>query len=104
MLEMIYGPDVVTPAHAEAMCEVQRLRGQDIWNGALSALDYERGEIIAYVGSANYYERRRVGPRMQPQFDVLSSGWRQPVLAGRQLRLAPAPAGASLRCCQRLLR
>ena len=57
---------------------MQRLRFQNVWNGALSALDYERGEIIAYVGSANYYERRKVSRRMQPQFDVLSSGWRQP--------------------------
>ena len=40
----------------------QRLRGQNVWNGALSAIDYERGEIIAYVGSANYYERRKVEP------------------------------------------
>ena len=45
---------------------------------ALSALDYETGEIIAYVGSANYYERRKVSKKMQPQFDVLSGGWRQP--------------------------
>ena len=57
---------------------MQRLRTQNVWNGALSALDYERGEIIAYVGSANYEERRKVSRKMQPQFDVLSSGWRQP--------------------------
>jgi len=57
---------------------LQRLRGQNVWNAALSALDYETGQIIAYVGSANYYERRKVSRRMQPQFDVLSDGWRQP--------------------------
>jgi membrane peptidoglycan carboxypeptidase len=57
---------------------VQRLRNQNVWNGALSAIDYETGEIIAYVGSANYYERRKVNRKMQPQFDVLSQGWRQP--------------------------
>jgi len=57
---------------------MQRLRGQNVWNGALSAIDYQRGEIIAYVGSAGYYERRKVNRKMQPQFDVLSSGWRQP--------------------------
>ena len=50
---------------------MQRLRFQNVWNGALSAIDYERGEIIAYVGSANYYERRKVSRKMQPQFDVL---------------------------------
>ncbi|MFV2065030.1 MAG: transglycosylase domain-containing protein, partial [Chloroflexota bacterium] len=57
---------------------IRNLRNQNIWNGALSALDYETGEIIAYVGSANYYERKKVNKKMQPQFDVLSSGWRQP--------------------------
>ena len=40
-------------------------------------IDYQTGEIIAYVGSANYYERRKVSKKMQPQFDVLSQGWRQ---------------------------
>ena len=43
-----------------------------------TVLDYETGEIIAYVGSANYYERKKVNKKMQPQFDVLSDGWRQP--------------------------
>jgi len=54
------------------------LRDQNVWNGALSAIDYQRGEIIAYVGSANYYERAKVNKKMQPQYDVLSDGWRQP--------------------------
>jgi membrane peptidoglycan carboxypeptidase len=57
---------------------IQRLRGQNVWNAALSAIDYQTGEIIAYVGSANYYERNQVSKRMQPQYDVLSQGWRQP--------------------------
>jgi membrane peptidoglycan carboxypeptidase len=55
-----------------------RLRNQNVWNAALSAIDYQTGEIIAHVGSANYYERRRVSKKMQPQFDVLADGWRQP--------------------------
>jgi membrane peptidoglycan carboxypeptidase len=54
------------------------LRDQNVWNAALSAIDYQTGEIIAHVGSANYYERRRVSRKMQPQFDVLADGWRQP--------------------------
>jgi membrane peptidoglycan carboxypeptidase len=57
---------------------MQNLRGQNVFDGALSAIDYQTGEIIAYVGSANYYETRKINPRLQPQFDVLSSGWRQP--------------------------
>ena len=55
-----------------------RLRTQNVWNAALSAIDYQTGEIIAYVGSANYYERAKVNKKMQPQFDVLADGWRQP--------------------------
>lgn len=54
------------------------LRTKNVWNGAAAAIDYQTGEIIAYVGSANYYESRRVNKRIQPQFDVLSDGWRQP--------------------------
>jgi membrane peptidoglycan carboxypeptidase len=57
---------------------MQNLRGQNVFDGALSAIDYQTGEIIAYVGSSNYYETRKINPRLQPQFDVLSSGWRQP--------------------------
>jgi len=57
---------------------MQRLRNQNVWNAALSAIDYQTGEIIAYVGSANYYERARVSRKLQPQYDVLSQGWRQP--------------------------
>ena len=71
------------PARAAAKLSVpysswlQRLRSQNVWNAALSAIDYQTGEIIAYVGSANYYERAKVNPKMQPQYDVLSQGWRQ---------------------------
>ncbi len=55
-----------------------KLRNQNVWNAALSAIDYQTGEIIAYVGSASYYERAKVNKKMQPQYDVLSQGWRQP--------------------------
>ncbi len=54
------------------------LRGQNVWNSAVDAIDYQTGEIIAYVGSGDYYASRKINKRFQPQFDVLSSGWRQP--------------------------
>ncbi len=54
-----------------------RLQNNQVWNGALSAIDYQTGEIIAYVGSADYYGKKK-GKKFQPQFDVLSDGWRQP--------------------------
>ncbi len=52
------------------------LRGKQVNDGALVALDYQTGEILAYVGSADYYSTRS-SARFQPQFDVLSQGWRQ---------------------------
>ncbi len=54
-----------------------RLQNNQVWNGALSAIDYQTGEIIAYVGSADFYGKKK-GKKFQPQFDVLSNGWRQP--------------------------
>jgi membrane peptidoglycan carboxypeptidase len=54
------------------------LRDKNLHNGALAAMDYETGEIVAYVGSANYYAQNRATPEFQPQFDVLADGWRQP--------------------------
>jgi membrane peptidoglycan carboxypeptidase len=67
---------------------MQNLRGQNVFDGALSAIDYQTGEIIAYVGSASYYETRKINPRFQPQFDVLSTGWRQPGSAFKPINYA----------------
>ena len=55
---------------------MQNLIGRNVHNGALAAVDYQTGEVIAYVGSANYYATNAT-PQFQPQFDVLSDGWRQ---------------------------
>ena len=41
-------------------------------------MDYQTGEIVAYVGSAGYYRETTPRPQFQPQFDVLGDGWRQP--------------------------
>ncbi len=56
---------------------MRALENNQVWNGALSAIDYETGEIIAYVGSADYYGKKK-GKKFQPQFDVLTDAWRQP--------------------------
>ena len=53
------------------------LRTKDLHNGALVAYDYQTGELIAYVGSANYYATS-TKPDFQPQFDVAGKGFRQP--------------------------
>jgi len=51
--------------------------GRGIYNAALAAMDYRTGQVVAYVGSADYYAPPR-GAKFQPQFDVLANGWRQP--------------------------
>ncbi len=55
---------------------ILKLRGHNLYNGAAGIIDYRTGEVLAYSGSASYTGR---GTRkFQPQFDVLSDGWRQP--------------------------
>ena len=56
---------------------MDNLRSRDLHNGALVAMDYETGEIVAYVGSADA-NARRATKKFQPRFDVLADGWRQP--------------------------
>jgi len=53
------------------------LRSKDLRNSAMIAIDYQTGDIIAYVGSADYYSTKPT-PKFQPRFDVLADGWRQP--------------------------
>jgi membrane peptidoglycan carboxypeptidase len=52
------------------------LRGRNIHNAAAGVMDYRTGEVLAYVGSASYTAKG--SKKFQPQFDVLSDGWRQP--------------------------
>jgi membrane peptidoglycan carboxypeptidase len=56
---------------------MQRLRDKDVNNGALVAIDYQTGELVAYVGSADYYARKG-SKQFQPKFDVVGDGFRQP--------------------------
>lgn len=53
------------------------LEDKNVRNGALVAMDYETGELIAYVGSARYYATVS-SPEFQPQYDVVGQGFRQP--------------------------
>ena len=61
------------------------LRNGNIHNGALIAVDYRTGQVLAYAGSAGFYEKTVKDPAragqnyFDPEFDVLSSGvGRQP--------------------------
>ena len=81
-------PSSGTPVGIPYTSWIANLRADDVWNAAATALDYETGEILAYVGSANYYETRRASRKLQPQFDVLRLGWRQPGSAYKPLNYA----------------
>ena len=52
------------------------LKGSNIHNAAAAVIDYRTGEVLSYVGSASYTSKGT--KKFQPQFDVLSDGWRQP--------------------------
>ncbi|HEV8229522.1 MAG TPA: transglycosylase domain-containing protein, partial [Candidatus Limnocylindria bacterium] len=54
---------------------VESLHDRNVWNAALVSIDPRSGEILAYVGSVNYYDRD--DPRVQGQFDVAGIGERQ---------------------------
>jgi membrane peptidoglycan carboxypeptidase len=56
---------------------IAKLRGATIHNGAMAAIDYRTGDVLAYVGSADYYAPKAT-KQFQPKFDVLADGWRQP--------------------------
>jgi membrane peptidoglycan carboxypeptidase len=55
---------------------LRNLHGKNIHNGAAAIIDYRTGEVLAYAGSAGYNAKGT--KKFQPQFDVLSDGWRQP--------------------------
>lgn len=58
---------------------INRLRGRGAHNAALVALDYRTGDVLAYVGSADYYDRyKRKGKKFDPKYDVAGIGYRQP--------------------------
>jgi 1A family penicillin-binding protein len=55
---------------------VDFLHNVNVWNAALVSIDPQTGEVLAYVGSVDYYNRD--DPRVQGQFDVAGLGLRQP--------------------------
>lgn len=65
---------------------ISRLRGANLRNGALVALDYRSGDILAYVGSAGYY--RRETPKFAPKVDHVGGSHRQPGSAWKPILYA----------------
>lgn len=66
------------------------LVGKNIHDGALVALDYRTGDVLAYVGSAGFYRTDMAGPQFSPQFDVISYGPRQPGSAWKPILYSTA--------------
>src|SRR5688572_17446647 len=56
---------------------MRNLEDKNVRNGALVAVDYQTGELVSYVGSAEYYATKS-RPEFQPQYDVVGQGFRQP--------------------------
>jgi membrane peptidoglycan carboxypeptidase len=57
---------------------ISPLRGVGIHNGAMVALDYKTGDVLAYVGSAGYYRDDLASKKFNPKYDVAGVGFRQP--------------------------
>ena len=68
---------------------VNGLRGKDLHNAALVALDYRTGDVLAYVGSASYDRTDLASKRFQPQFDAAAAP-RQPGSAFKPVVYATA--------------
>ncbi len=67
---------------------VTSLADKNVHNGALVAINSATGEIVAYVGSVDYYNRD--DPRVQGQFDVAGLGRRQPGSAFKPITYSSA--------------
>jgi membrane peptidoglycan carboxypeptidase len=68
--------DLQQVAHEQVSTWVQALADKNVHNGALVAINSETGEIVAYVGSVDYYNRK--DKRVRGQFDVAGLSVRQP--------------------------
>ncbi len=57
---------------------IRALRGKDIHNAALVAIDYRTGDVLAYLGSAGYERNDLASKRFEPKYDAAGDGYRQP--------------------------
>jgi peptidoglycan glycosyltransferase len=69
---------------------INALRGKDLHNASLVAIDYRTGDVLAYAGSAGYYQERLAGPKFEPKYDVAGAGERQPGSAWKPILYASA--------------
>jgi membrane peptidoglycan carboxypeptidase len=69
---------------------INALRGKDLHNASLVALDYRTGDVIAYAGSAGYYQDALATRKFEPKYDVAGDGERQPGSAWKPILYATA--------------
>jgi membrane peptidoglycan carboxypeptidase len=69
---------------------IRALRGKDLHNGALIALDYRTGDVLAYAGSAGYDRDDLANRRFDPKYDAAGDGARQPGSAFKPVLYAAA--------------
>ena len=69
---------------------INALRGKDLHNGALVALDYRTGDVLAYAGSAGYYREDLANRKFEPKYDAAGDGARQPGSAFKPIVYASA--------------
>ena len=69
---------------------MRALRGKDLHNGAMVALDYRTGDVLAYVGSAGYTRDALRSRQFEPKFDAAGDGARQPGSAWKPVLYAAA--------------
>ncbi len=69
---------------------IRTLRGKDLHNGALVALDYETGDVLAYAGSAGYTRDSLTSQKFSPKYDAAGDGSRQPGSAFKPILYASA--------------
>ncbi len=69
---------------------INALRGKDLHNASLVAIDYRTGDVLAYAGSAGYYEDKLTSPKFDPKYDVAGDGARQPGSAFKPIVYASA--------------
>jgi membrane peptidoglycan carboxypeptidase len=69
---------------------IRALRGKDLHNAALVALDYTTGDVLAYVGSAGYYRDAMRSRKFEPKYDAAGDGARQPGSAWKPIVYATA--------------
>ena len=69
---------------------IRALRGKDLHNAALVALDYRTGDVLAYVGSAGYTRDDIANRKFDPKYDAAGDGARQPGSAWKPILYAAA--------------